>query len=439
MMRGSGFVALLVLGALVALKESGSLRGLFAKPETERAVPKAVGGKYDEDRSNKPKRSREDLQRMADRWYQEILEKHPEMKVTFKEVPDERNGFLQLLNFMDRYAKDGLPIPENISEMISGHAPWDAAVMGKWVEENRGLMDEIVKIGLLDERSAKGIDMDRTNFFSAKVPNECSKLLLASARLAMERGDEAGALQSARAVFGLADHMDRMELPSLLSETVSVLLRQGARKAILSEILGAGGGTDRDLTAWQDLLAGDPETPADLARIFLGEWHNTTRSFLLPGLLGDQEILPMLVDSSKEAAGAGGEIRDPDSVVEAHLKYFSGLMAQMKASELGEIPGLSANPPDKSGVSPAGGALLDELFVGATAWSKGWTRAQTDAAIYQAALLAATGGEMPVEPFTGKPFIVDEEAGTIRVPEDPWFESMNYKPVKIPVVRGSAE
>ena len=58
-----------------------------------------------------------------------------------------------------------------------------------------------------------------------------------------------------------------------------------------------------------------------------------------------------------------------------------------------------------------------------------------DGALYQAAVLAASGGELPLEPYTGKPFVIDQEAGTVSLPEDPWLDSLGYKPVKIPVVK----
>ena len=438
LLLGGGLLVLLTLGGWVTIKGSDGLPGFFRQDsETSGVEPAKIDRKHDESRS-RPKRSREDIQRLAERWYQEILEKHPEMKVSFKDVPDERNGFLQFLNFMERFGKwgsDGLPLPENISAILNGSAPWDASAMAYWLEENRALVDEIKEIGLLEEQSVKGIDMQRTMFFSGRLANECSKLLLADARLAMERGDEAAALQGVQAVFGLADHLERIEMPSLLSETVSILMRVNARKAILGQILGAEGGTSADLAAWQGLLAGDSETPADLAEVFFGEWHHTVRSYLLPGLLGDPDCSQMIMDSSKAEPGTNGEIRDPDAVVEAHLRYFSSLVAQMKTAELAELPGLSANPPDKTGVSQNGAVILDVLFVGSSAWSKGWTRSQTDKALYQAALLAANGGELPLEPYTGKPFVIDHEAGTVSLPKDPWLESLNYQPVKIPALK----
>ncbi|WP_035601790.1 hypothetical protein [Haloferula sp. BvORR071] len=423
---GVGLLLLLATGTFVLLNESDG------SPEVSRhqgklATTGLLPGKLDE-RRNKPARSEREINRLAEQWYQQILAKHPELAVSFKDVPDAQNGFLKFLEFTERHGKygsDGLPMPEEISAMVSGKSPWDAAIMAKWLEENRGLIDEIMAIGLLPLQSAKGIEMERIKFFSARLPNECSKLLLAQAHLAMERGDEAGALQSTRAALGLADHMDRMELPSLLSETVSILIRQNTRKAILDHLLASEGGPASDLQAWQDLLAGNPETPADLARVFLGEWNHTARSFLLPALLGDPTNLP----------GVKTGISDPDAVVEAHIRYFTGLMSQMRSSDLGGLAALSAVPPDKTGISEDGASLLDILFVGSSAWSKGWTRAQTDAAIAQAAFLAAAGGEIPNEPYTGKPFVIDREAGTVSVPRDPWFESMNYPPMKIPALK----
>ncbi|HEY1122000.1 MAG TPA: hypothetical protein VGE67_10385, partial [Haloferula sp.] len=150
MLRGGGVLLLLALAGAWASKESGGFWGLFAREDSTVAVATApVGGKYDEDRSKKPKRSREDIQRLAQKWYEDLLEKHPEMKISYKDVPDERNGYLQLLNFTERFGKwgrDGLPIPENIGAMLNGQAAWDSAAMAKWIEENRALVDEIKQI-----------------------------------------------------------------------------------------------------------------------------------------------------------------------------------------------------------------------------------------------------------------------------------------------------
>ena len=432
---GAGTILLLALGGFVARQGLGTRSDASGRDRGEAGQRSAQAAAKSDSARNKSARSERELQQLADKWYRELLEKHPELAVSFKDVPDDRNGFLQLLNFTDRfgeYGGKGLPLPEEIRAMFDGKQPWDAAAMAKWLEENRALFDEILAIGLLPDQSVKGIDMDRLKFFGARLPHDCTRLLLAHARVAMESGDEAGALQSTRAALGISGHMDRIEMPSLLSETVALLVRQSVRKAIFDHLIVAEGS---DFAAWQDLLTRDQDTPADLARVFLGEWHHSTRSFLLPGLLGDPRSLPMLLDNSGREADPLRKINDPDAVLAAQIAYYTQITARMKESAIGNIPGLSANPPDTTGLSEDGAAMLDMLFKGSTAWSKGWTRTQTDAAILNAALQAASGGEIPLEPYTGKPFVIDQEAGTIRVPDDPWFEGMDYKPVKIPVLR----
>ncbi|WP_367871738.1 hypothetical protein [Luteolibacter sp. Populi] len=414
----------LLIALLLALKNSDALP--FSSRLTKAGgITPGDAPKSEADRT-KPLRSEREIRRLAERWYQQILEKHPEMAVTYKEVPDNENGFLKLLDFIDRYGKhgsNGIPMPEEIDSMIGGKSPWDAAVFANWLEDNRALIDEISAIGLLPAQSVKGIDMERLKFTNARVPYDATKLLLARARLAMEQGDEATALQSVQAARGLADHMDRIELPHILSEAVAILLRNSATKYVLDHLLPQA--SPAGLAAWHDLMGNEAETPADLAHIFRGEWHNMTRNFLLPALLGDPAGLP---------DGWTGPA-DPDAVVEAYLAYFSNLTTRMKSSALNELVDLSAIPPETGGLSPDGASMLDTLSIGSSAWSKSWTRAQTDSAIARAAFLAAVGGELPLEPYTGKPFIIDEASGTIRVPEDPWFESMDYKPVKIPTLR----
>ncbi|MGJ8635193.1 MAG: hypothetical protein ACSHX7_14855 [Luteolibacter sp.] len=106
----------------------------------------------------------------------------------YKDVADEDNGFLQWLDFMDRF-EEGLPLPDEIAEMIAGNADWDSLIFKKWVEENGGLVDEILALGLLPDQSVKGVDFDRYLFIGAKTPKQASDLLLARATLAMEDGD----------------------------------------------------------------------------------------------------------------------------------------------------------------------------------------------------------------------------------------------------------
>lgn len=377
---------------------------------------------YDKDRS-KTRRPAKDIRAQADRWYAKILEDNPDMAVTYRDIPDDRNGFLQLLEFMERQGKDGLPIPPEIRGIVDGSAPWDPVAFARWQEENQALIQEILSIGMLPDQSTRGIDPQRFSFIAARTPRDAAILLQACARLAMEQGDEAVAFTNLNAALGLADHLDRMEVPSLLAETVSVLIRLSTRKIVMKQLLSGEGGVSGDLSIWADLIGSGPESPEALAHVLKGEWHTTTRSYLLPGLLGDGSVLP----------GDASKIRDPDAVAQTYLDYFRHLTTQLDAPELKDIASINMGPPDMSHLSPEAAEYFAVIFPGVTSWSKGWARAQTDAALVQAAFIAAAGNEMPREPITGLPFIHDPATGTVRVPDDPSLKSHNFEPVKVPV------
>ena len=65
--------------------------------------PLASEGKSPKAEQRKPRKPAKEIRHLADQWYQDFVARHPEIAVTYKEVPDGENGFLQLLEFADRY------------------------------------------------------------------------------------------------------------------------------------------------------------------------------------------------------------------------------------------------------------------------------------------------------------------------------------------------
>ena len=414
---------LLLITVLLVLEKSELLPASFHLQAATREAWIRVSKNHRHDDKPKPRRSEKKVRQMADRWYEELLAKHPEMAVTYKDVPDAENGFLKLLDFMDRY-RNGDMLPDDIKNIINGSNTWDPTRFAAWLEENRELMDEITAIGLLPGQSVKGIDFDRYKFVNARLPSQASQLLLSQARLAMEKGDETSALTSVRAVAGLANHMDGVETPSLLCETVSVLLRLNNWK-FATENLSSGGDTSAaDLATWREALGVGAASPADLAHVFRGDWHIMARGYLLPQMLGGN--LELLGEKDVK-------IPDPDALVESHISYFAEVISKMRASSLSGLTRLSMDPPT-SHLSPESTEVIGVLFTGSSAWSKGWIRGQCEGALVEAAFAAAMGEEILMEPLTGKPFVFDQEAGTLAMPDDPILKEMGFKPVKVPKV-----
>lgn len=193
------------------------------------------------------------IHKFADEWFQRILERHPEMAVTYKDVPAEQNGFLKLFDLFDRFDGQENPykIPQELSDYFSNPERWNAEAAKTYLAQNRALVDEIRSIGLLPEQSVKGLDPLRLGFFSVNLARRSSNILEMEARLAAERGDQAAALQSMLAVQGLANHFDQIETPSLLHATVGIFVRLTAQDFLFSQILPALPPESRDIAAWE--------------------------------------------------------------------------------------------------------------------------------------------------------------------------------------------
>jgi len=417
------FAALLVVAALLLLLERNELLPVFTRLGGATATLPLPASKIGREQQT-PRRSEKEIRRLADRWYEELLAKHPEMAVAYKDVPDAENGFLKLLDFADRYGPGGgrgLDLPDDIRKMIGSGEGWNGTRFAEWLRGNRALVDEITAIGLLPQQSIKGIDPSRFVSFSARVHMDCSQILHSEARLLLEQGDEESALRSMRAAMGLTTHLDEIETPFLFSESVSILLRLGTWK-FANDTLLSGDHAPADLRAWRETLAVGPSGPEELADLFRGEWHVTVKSILLPQLLGGKTEFN------------GEELRhpDPDALVEAHLAYYQHMSADMRTSDLAGLAGISAAPPPADQLSPESKELMALLFNGTSAWSKGWIRAQCAGALAEAAFAAGMGEEILVEPVSGKPFVFDHNAGTIAMPDAPMLNGFDIKPMKIP-------
>lgn len=366
----------------------------------------------------KARKSAKEIRHLADQLYEEFLAKHPEITVIYKDVPDRENGFLRLLDFADRHdasGSKGLSLPDDIDKMLGGSAEWNATRFSEWLRGNQGMLDEILAIGLLPGQSAKGIDPARYVSLPARAYVDMCEILRGNARALLEQGDEAAALRNLRAALGISNHMVRIETPSLLAETVAILTRAQTWKFAAEH-------APSDLAAWRDALELGTASPTMLADIFRGEWHTVTRGILLP----------QVVSGETDFYGASLEGLDADAFMEEHLAYYLEMSAKMRATDLAGLMKLDTTAAISESKSEQTRSLLETLFSGSSAWSKGWVSGQCSAALMEAAFAVAMGEEVPLDRVTGKPFIVDEIQGTISMPRDPLLDDFKINPVRIP-------
>jgi hypothetical protein len=348
--------------------------------------------------------------------YEATLAKHPGLAVTYKDVPDDRNGFLKWCQFEQRHPSGSLDLPEEIKRMINGE-DWDADKVAAWMNEHAGLIAEIMEIGLSPDQSAKGVGFPKDGFVQAKLAKEASDLLLMRARLEAERGSPETSLQSLQAAMGLASHLDQIETPSLLHATVSILLRLSASRQFFENVLPALPGDSSDLSAWQQNF-GATVSPEEFGRLLIGEWHIGTRYLALPAMVSGEEEWK--------------DVSDPEAFLDRWADWVEAQARGCDSTDLGHLSDtLGGIHAEADGMSRHSIGMLEVLGTGLTSWSKGWVRSQIVWQQQNAAFAYMRGEPLPNEPITGKPFVWDEASQSVRLPEDERLKDIDVKPLVI--------
>lgn len=365
-----------------------------------------------------------ELQRLAEAWHQKLRLRFPELAVALRNVPDERNGFLKWLDFFDRMkaisgsGEPHLDFPKELSDYLIKKESWNSEAAKLWLTQQKPLLDEIRAIGLMPERSANGIPVDRWGFFPTGLAKSCGDALMIEARLAAEEGNPTAALESVRAVKGLADHLSEIETPTLLSATVQILMQLSLETRVLNEIIPALPAGQVDPAAWENALNPTVSGPAEFARLMKGEWSVGSRHFLLPMLLDAEE--PKLPP-------------DPGELLDAYSLNFLEIARIHEAADIKDLPTLEMPPaPDSSHLSRASRGMTEVLSIGCMSWRKGWDRAQSVSAMTQAAFAIMKGQPIPNDPIYGQPYVWDPTTRKLSPPNSEVFQKIDLKPIIVP-------
>lgn len=373
------------------------------------------------------------MQRKAEEWYQDLLARHPEFQVEFRDVPDEENGFLRFLDFLDEL-KPGdpfaaeLPIEDDLRGMLEGKEPFDAALLDAWIARNTELFQRILGIAEAPGQSVKGVPMDRYHFVGARTPRSMAQLLQASARAAMDRGDAAEALRFHRASLNLANHFDGTEIHSLLAKTVSILIRMSASESFHEHILPGLIGNPAALARWRETMPLPDSINNTVPQLFTGEWHLSMRMYALPALIsGNPDLAKEIphLDTSEQHA-----------VIESYTTQMADYIRQSGTTPVAKM--IDASQPviyNDPSLSPAGNEFLGIFSIGSRSWLKGLGIRNSIAAQHDALLAIALGGEPPPEPITGEPFLWDPATMTLTPPAALEPFGFDIKPLKLPAPR----
>ena len=329
-----------------------------------------------------------ELRRLAREWRARLLERFPGLAIRLRDIPPEKNSLLRWQELARRLGKDGLGFPLDLydrSRAKEGPLHPDIAA---WLSTNRALLDEIRAIGLMPDSSLRDVDLGMNAFGGLTL--DASRALLVEARLLVEQGNIAGALESVRAARGLADHLMESEAPTRVQSMIAAEVRRLTQVTTLGTLLPAVPADQLNLADWRAAASSAPPSPADYARVACGEWNAVTENWLLPALLNPAE--------SKVPP-------DPDMLVEAYTRHFDRMAREYALLPPGPVPpgrGIF----DDTGLSRRSRRIAEVYQMGGP--FGGFVResevAVQRAGFYQAAFDILAGKPVPVDPVSRQPY-----------------------------------
>ncbi len=328
-------------------------------------------------------------------WKVKFLAEFPALQATPHPVPPEENGFLML------YELGNLSISAEFEEILRNPGTCDPEAAQRCLAEHAGIVAQAEKIGSLRTRSSIGMPDGYKGFFPARPAKQCCDILLLKASLAAKAGNEEEALRCVNAVGNLAEHLHAVESPTLLTETVAILMDRGRQSLTLKTLLPPLG-KSVDLNRWQAELGRLALTPADFAKVLRGEWDASA----------DFMMFPLLVLGNKQ-----GEFPDGEAIARSHSSWCHDAVTTLATVDLAGMKGALV-PLSGSGLSEEGRNILS-MLTGVNYWIDGYIRAAVVTAQHRAAIelliLEKSGAELSetdakrvfLDPLTGDPFDFD--------------------------------
>ncbi len=392
-------IVILVLGfgsgAVIYFDQEGGLG--FALFRLEKWVDGLYGGK-----SSMTAEEERFAMRESERIRKTILVEIPSLRLEAKVVASEQNGYLALYKLaIDPDFKDfrNSKIIDQVSQ-----EKIDPAVIRKDLIAFDAIRKEIERIAALTERSNIIDGKLHTEFLPAGEIKTMGEYLVLQARLAAMDGNEAESFRYLSLALNLIEHLDSIEAPNFLSETVYVLTRLSVRTVFFKWILPTLD-QSTNLVKWQSILEPRTHVPQRHSVLLKGEWNTFSEVFM-----------PILFD----------EVPDPEATMMAWAKYNDTSAKRLDAMNFQQFSVAKVLPhePFTKNISREGVVVFDIMFSGGDAWTLGAIRSVVVEHHYAAALdllireqksedISKLTETFLLNPHTGKPFAYDAATRTL--------------------------
>jgi hypothetical protein len=363
----------------------------------------------------------------------QLVAEFPALRITEHPVPDDQNGFLLFYKLSGVQGVYGTPLTKEFQEFLDQQGtddkiPWSPEIAKRCLAGNAHVVDQIERIASLKTRSSANMPAGYDGYTGVTVPLHSVYILLLKARLAAEAKDEKETLRLVAAAQNIASHFREIETPTLFCETATVVIDCSIHQETFKHLIPALG-RDADLTQWRSVLAPRSYTPADLAKTMRGEWYTMARFSLFPRILdpNNPDVPP-----------------DAEALAHAYASSYSMQVTRLNTMSFEEFArqDYEFNSAPFAQLSGKSRQIAKKLFRGINSWVKGYARAASISAQYQAAfdllileksgkkLVPGLAAEITRDPISGSPFLFDPATRVLSPP--PAAAKLYMKPLSLP-------
>jgi len=366
------------------------------------------------------------LRARADRITEAMVAEFPELRIEWRSVPPEENGFFQLLEFARMIdLEEAIAANREIRSLLMD---WDAERARSLLEEHADWLAEAWRISALENTSG---DIPGGSMGGFVLPiSELAipqNLLILQARLDIDEGRVSDALETLHASRALGRHLLDLEA-STSSTDMTPLLAFSLRRDLVHKHLLPLISDDPPFNTLRELISFEDYDAARMTSMLRGEWHasfDTDGHVLLLRMHDDGDLPDLFPTARAIAADFASKIRTLEALG-ASLNF--------------EIP--ESVPPQDLSVEGREVVLLSGMTIPSWAGSARHVQTTRDLHLIALDILEAecTGNPPPalLDAANGQGFRYDPESRTLYPPEIPTNDDRPpIAPLVLPDLRGN--
>lgn len=243
------------------------------------------------------------LQQKIDEWYPKIIEQYPLLKVEYKNIPDDQNGFLKILEWQEQLdaqeSWDLVSFPDKFNDLLqlgsNNISIPDQKIheAEEYLKNHKILLNRAMKIGQLPDQSVANISANR--YWPTSLPFSSSIFghLKLKALLEAYRGDEYATLQTLKAILAWGHHLSGIETSPLTIAPRGIALQSQCLKTIHEQIFPLLSDKKLIFSQWTEIMETDLNILNQWQHLLRSEWHIVLKTMIPSYLLSENPRDPI--------------------------------------------------------------------------------------------------------------------------------------------------